>query len=125
MAKRSTIEAGTDELVIHYPAELNEHGYGLLWFASWIVDGQGTEGDWFYSGRGGESRSEAIPRDAIGVRIRRWPSEGLDAEYSDILFADGAREVQAAELDFDRKQRFSRLPADPQHAIRGIDPQPD
>jgi hypothetical protein len=43
------------------------------------------------------------------VRIRRWPNEGLEAEYADIAPIGGIREVAAGTLEFDRRQRFSRL----------------
>ena len=112
---------GSPGFTVHWPALLNEDGYGLLWFASWIADDTGTEGDWFYCGRGGESSNEAIPAEAIGVRVRRWPSEGLDAEYADVLFDEGPREVRAEQLNFGVKQPFARIPADPKSAVRGID----
>ena len=104
---------GSDELTIKWPKLLNEHGYGLLWFASWIVGEDGSEGDWFYSGRGGELQRTRIPPAAIGVRVRRWPSEGFEAEYADVLFGDGTvTEVSPEQLAFDMAQRFSRLSAD-------------
>ena len=113
---------GISGLIVHWPDLANEHGYGLMWFGSWIVDDEGAEGEWFYSGRGGESQTTTIPDEAIGVRVRRWPSEGLDAEYADVLLNDSPRELWAEQLNFDVKQPFARIPADPQHAIRGIDP---
>ena len=109
-------------LTLHWPALMNEEGFGLLWFGSWIVDDEGVEGEWFYSGRGGETQSTGIPAEAIGVRIRRWPSEGLEAEYADVLLASDPGEVWAEQLDFDTRQPFARLPADPKSAMRGIDP---
>ena len=109
-------------ITVHWPQLSNEDGYGLLWFASWIVDDEGVEGDWFYSGRGGETQTTPVPDEAIGVRVRRWPSEGIEAEYADVLLNDGARELWAEQLDFDVKQPFARIPADPKSAIRGIDP---
>lgn len=114
-------ENGNSGLVVHWPEQLNEHGYGLLWFGSWIIDNEGAEGDWFYSGRGGETQTMPVPSDAIGVRVRRWPSEGLDAEYADVLLSEGPREVWAEQLNFDIKQPFARIPADPKTAVRGID----
>ncbi len=109
-------------LTLHWPELMNEEGFGLLWFGSWIVDAaEGAEGEWFYSGRGGETQTEPIPESAIGVRIRRWPSEGLEAEYADVLLADDPGEVWPEQLDFDRKQPFARIPSDPKSAVRGID----
>ena len=83
-------------ITVHWPQLSNEDGYGLLWFASWIVDDEGVEGDWFYSGRGGETQTTPVPDEAIGVRVRRWPSEGIEAEYADVLLNDGARELWAS-----------------------------
>ena len=115
-------ENGNAAFTVHWPELENEHGYGLLWLGSWIIDDEGAEGDWFYSGRGGSTQTEAIPDDAIGVRIRRWPSEGLEAEYVDVLLSDHVTEVWAQQLNFDVKQPFARIPADPKSAVRGIDP---
>ena len=56
------------------------------------------------------------------MRIRRWPSEGLEAEYADVLLASDPGEVWAEQLNFDTRQPFARLPADPKSAMRGIDP---
>ena len=109
-------------LTLHWPALMNEEGFGLLWFGSWIVNDEGVEGEWFYSGRGGETQTTGIPTEAIGVRIRRWPSEGLEAEYADVLLASDPGEVWTEQLNFDTRQLFARLPADPKSALRGIDP---
>jgi hypothetical protein len=97
------------ELAIAWPALRNEHGGQMLWFGSWLVGDDGTEAAWFYSGRGGERGRYAVPREATGLRIRRWPNEGFDAEYADVLDVAGRPEVKPAELDFDRRQRFSLL----------------
>ena len=113
---------GRAGLTVHWPDLLNEHGYGLLWFGSWIVGDDGAEGEWFYSGRGGETRTAAIPEGAIGVRVRRWPSEGIEAEYADVLLRGGPRELWPEQLDYNVKQPFARIPADPKRAVRGIDP---
>ena len=51
-----------------------------------------------------------MPDGATGLRIRRWPNEGLDAEYADIVPLAEVREVSADALDFDAPQQFSRLP---------------
>lgn len=81
----------------------------MLWFGSWLTGGEGVEGEWFYSGRGGERASYTVPGRATGLRVRKWPNEGLDAEYADVLAFDGLGEVAPASLDFDTRQRFSRL----------------
>ena len=96
-------------MTVSWPAALNEHGRAMLWFGSWLRGDQGAEGDWFYSGRGGERAAYSIPPWATGLRIRRWPNEGFDAEYCDLLDLDGLEEVQPASLDFETPQRFSRL----------------
>ena len=110
-------------LTLHWPELANEHGAPMLWFASWLVGNEGCEGDWVYSGRGGESALAAVPADATGVRIRRWPSEGLEPEYVDVdLAATQGGELRVGGLDFDTVQRFSRLPKRPELARRGVDP---
>ena len=97
-------------ITVSLPEALNEHGRPMLWFASWLSGNDGAEGAWFYSGRGGEAPTFTVPAEATGLRIRRWPNEGLDAEYVDILALAEVTEVAAADLDFDAPQRFSRLP---------------
>ena len=98
------------EIMIEWPAEANEQGRPMRWFGSWLVGGQGGEGRWFYSGTGGGAESYVVPVEATGVRIRRWPSDGLDAEYADILNVPPAMRVSADALDFDVRQPFSLLP---------------
>lgn len=79
----------------------------MLWLGSWLVGDSGVEGSWFYSGRGGGTSEIAPPEEASGIRLRRWPSDGLTPEYIDIgLELDN---VATAELDFDRRQPHSRL----------------
>jgi hypothetical protein len=96
------------ELSIVWPAESNEHGEQMLWAGAWLVGGAGEEGAAIYSGRGGEAGRYAVPDTASGVRIRRWPNEGLEPEYADLLELNG-NEVHPEALDFDRPQPFSRL----------------
>lgn len=50
-----------------------------------------------------------IPAEATGLRIRRWPNEGLDAEYSDVLALDRLSQLFPSSLDFDATQPFSRF----------------
>ncbi len=97
------------EVEIAWPALPNEHGGRMLWFGSWLVGHEGAEAAWFYSGRGGERGCYTVPPDATGLRIRRWPNEGFDAEYADVLDLSACRELKPADLDFDRRQRFSLL----------------
>jgi len=101
-------------IVVNWPAEQNEHGRPLLWFGSWLQGHDGSEGAWFYSGHGGDRATYAIPGNAIGLRVRRWPNEGLDAEYADILQLESVGEVTPQALDFDAPQPFSHLAFDRQ-----------
>lgn len=96
-------------ITVRWPAELNEHGAPLLWFGSWLTGNAGFEGGWFYSGRGDECAEYSIPAEATGLRIRRWPNEGLDAEYSDVLALERLSELMPSSLDFDATQPFSRF----------------
>jgi hypothetical protein len=48
------------------------------WLGAWILDLDGTEGDFFYDGPGGQPTSHDAPEDAVGIRLRWWPSP--DAE---------------------------------------------
>jgi hypothetical protein len=48
-----------------------------------------------------------VPDGATGLRVRRWPNEGLDAEYADIVRLDGLAELAPDSLDFDAPQPFS------------------
>jgi len=100
------------EIDVTFPAERNEHGRPMLWFGSWLVGDAGGEAGWFYSGRGGVRNHHPIPPEATGLRIRRWPNEGFEPEYADILSLDSLRELRAGDLDFDSRQRFSLLTED-------------
>ena len=97
------------EVAIRWPVDTNEHGDRMLWAGSWLGGGDGEEGPVIYSGRGGEHGCYTIPDTATGVRIRRWPNEGLDAEYADVLDLNGTGEVRPDRLDFDAPQPYSRL----------------
>jgi hypothetical protein len=99
------------ELVIAWPVEVNEHGGRMLWAASWLVGGVGEEGEAIYSGRGGKRGRYPMPAVATGVRIRRWPNEGLEPEYVDVLDLTLVEDLRPEQLDFERPQPFSRLPA--------------
>jgi hypothetical protein len=96
------------EVQVTWPVQPSEHGRPMLWFGSWLTGDSGEEAGWFYSGRGGEAGSYEAPQHATGIRIRRWPNEGFDAEYVDILGFTDLRVVPET-LDFDQKQRYSLL----------------
>jgi hypothetical protein len=94
-------------ITVRWPKSSNEHGAPMLWFGSWLEGHDGSEGAWFYSGRGGARESYRVPDGATGLRVRRWPNEGLDAEYADIVRLDGLAELAPDSLDFDAPQPFS------------------
>lgn len=87
-------------LVIEWAAECNEEGGPTRWFGSWLVGGAGVEGGWFYAGHGGERTEHRVPDGAVGVRVRKWASEGLDPEYVDVPL-NGERPLRTRDLDFD------------------------
>lgn len=97
-------------ITVHWPRVPNEHGETMLWYGSWLVGNDGSEGPGIYSGRGGDIDTYHPPEGATGLRIRRWPNEGFDAEYADILELVPARTISADELDFDTRQRYARIP---------------
>jgi hypothetical protein len=97
------------ELAVMWPVEQNEHGERMLWAGSWLVDRDGEEGEAIYSGWGGARATYAVPATATGLRIRRWPNEGLEPEYADVLDLSGMQELRPEDLDFDAPQPFSRL----------------
>ena len=97
------------DLEIDWPDLSNEHGAPMLWFGAWLVGDQGVEGDWFHSGRGGARTEHAVPPEATGVRLRRWPNEGLAPEYADLIPVP-AGQVDTADVLFEREQPFSLLP---------------
>jgi hypothetical protein len=99
------------ELGVTWPVEQNEHGDQMLWAGAWLVGGVGEEGEAIYSGRGGERSRHPIPAGATGMRIRRWPNEGLEPEYVDVLDLTLVEDLRPEQLDFERPQPFSRLPA--------------
>lgn len=82
----------------------------MIWFGSWLVGNEGNEGGWFHSARGGAEVVVDIPAEATGIRVRRWPSDGLDAEYADVLDLEGLGSLDAGGLDFDVRQEFGFFP---------------
>lgn len=99
-------------ITVAWPELQNEHGGRLLWFGSWLVGDDGSEGAWFYTGRGGERASYTLPPEATGVRVRRWLNEGLEPEYADVSSLGTVLSLHPERLDFDVRQRFSRLPVE-------------
>ncbi len=97
------------DIAVSWPAQPNEHGRPMLWFGSWLVGSEGAEAGWFYSGRGGQRNTYPVPAGATGLRIRRWPNEGLEPEYADLLELAQAADLHPVQLDFDARQRFSLL----------------
>ncbi|MDA0352856.1 MAG: hypothetical protein O3A10_11675 [Chloroflexi bacterium] len=98
------------DVAIDWPDLLNEGDQPMLWFGAWLVGDAGVEGDWFHSGRGAASTAHRVPSGATGIRLRRWPNEGLAPEYADLIPVP-AGPVDAAEASFEREQPFSLLPA--------------
>ena len=97
------------EIAIDWPDTSNEAGSPMLWFGAWLVGSDGVEGDWFHSGRGVADTLHVIPEEATGIRLRRWPNEGLAPEYADLIPVP-ADAVNAASVAFEREQPFSLLP---------------
>lgn len=93
-------------ITVDWPAEMNEHGRPMLWFGSWLAGHEGVEGAWFYSGRGGDRQAYPVPSWATGVRIRRWPNEGFDAEYVDVGPTEWDEAIAAGALNFEVPQPF-------------------
>jgi hypothetical protein len=100
------------DISISFPYVLNEQGRPMIWFGSWLVGDDGTEGPWFHSDRGSADVRVSPPAGATGLRIRRWPNDGFDAEYADILDLSTTVDIDANELDYDSRQRFSLLAED-------------
>ncbi len=103
--------SGARELIVHWPDTLNEKGAAMLWLGAWLVGAEGVEGDWFHSDRGAGVTNHEIPSDATGIRVRRWPAEGLSPEYVDITPIESLT-IDAAALPFEREQPFSLLSFD-------------
>jgi len=45
------------------------------WMGSWVVACDGEEGEYFYEGPGGQATTHPVPPEAMGIRLRWWPSE--------------------------------------------------
>ena len=98
-------------ITVSWPDTLNEKGKPMLWLGAWLVGSDGLEGDWFHSGRGGAETNHDVPSEATGVRVRRWPAEGLAPEYADIAPIESTT-IDASTLPFEREQPFSMLSLD-------------
>jgi hypothetical protein len=81
----------------------------MIWLASWLVSSAGEEGDWFFSGPGPLESEFAVPPAALAVRLRRWPSNGLDPEYVDVPLSGEHLRVSERELNFNIAQPNSAL----------------
>ncbi|MEX0781327.1 MAG: hypothetical protein WD557_01670 [Dehalococcoidia bacterium] len=97
---------------IDWPNVDNEQGRPMLWFGSWLTGSDGSEAEWFHSARGAAAATYPVPAHATGIRVRRWPSDGLDAEYADLLDLERITDIVATDLDFDTRQQFSLLPVE-------------
>lgn len=49
------------------------------WMASWLLDTNGMEGDFFYDGPGGSEQSFDVPANAVGFRLRCWVARQRDS----------------------------------------------
>ena len=100
---------------IRWHGAMSDFGQPMPWFGSWLIGADGVEGDWFHSARGEAATEHAVPQGATGVRLRFWPSEGLDPEYVDVpLPADvEAHTIDTAALDLEQPGPHSRLPRQP------------
>lgn len=70
MVKKVTIDWGEAEKA---PEERRK------WLGAWLVSRDGEEGDYFYDGPGGTTTSHDPPAEAIGLRLRWWPSANTPA----------------------------------------------
>ena len=50
------------------------------WMASWLVSREGEEGEYFFEGQGSQQTQHDVPVEAIGFRLRWWPSENTVAQ---------------------------------------------
>jgi hypothetical protein len=76
-----TIDTGSPRSIhLELPRLINEQDEPMRLLASWLLAEH--EGAIFYSGVGGPVTAP-IPQQAIGFRLRRWPSEGIAPEFLD------------------------------------------
>ena len=96
------------DLKIIWHEQTSDFGQPMPWFGSWLIGDGSVEGDWFHSGRGAAETTHQPPHDAVGVRLRFWPSEGLDPEYIDLPLPESAL-IETITLDYDHPGPHSRL----------------
>jgi hypothetical protein len=70
MVKKVTINWGEAEKA---PEERKK------WLGAWLISREGEEGDYFYDGPGGTTTTHESPAEAIGLRLRWWPSANTPA----------------------------------------------
>lgn len=86
------------------------------WLGAWLVSQEGEEGDYFYDGPGGRQTTHCVPPEAIGFRLRWYPSENevsvnlelgpMASVVDDYLFAEQAGpELTLAVLELLPEQR--------------------
>lgn len=99
------------QLRIRWHEATSDFGLAMAWFGSWLIGADGQEGEWFHSARGAAETEHAAPPGATGVRLRFWPSEGLDPEYIDVSLPAqaSAHTIDTAVLNFNRPGPHSRL----------------
>ena len=64
-----------EQLIIDWGEADKAAGDRKRWMGSWVVARDGEEGDYFHEGPGGEVATYTVPPEAIGIRLRWWPSE--------------------------------------------------
>ena len=96
-------------LTIVWHEQTSDFGQPMPWFGSWLVGDGETEGDWFHSGRGAAQTSHETPDEAVGVRLRFWPSEGLDPGVHRSAVARIGGVIKTSALDYDHPGPYSRL----------------
>ena len=60
-----TEATATRTLAFRCPVLPNEQGGRMIWLLTWLIDDDGTEGAWFYHGRGGDERTATMLGDVI------------------------------------------------------------
>lgn len=69
-----TVASNVKELVVDWGESDKDESERRIWLAAWLVDKDGTEGDFFYDGRGGQTTTHQVPAEAVGFRLRWWPA---------------------------------------------------
>jgi hypothetical protein len=63
------------QLTIDWGEAEKQPGDRKRWMGSWVVARDGEEDEYFYEGTGGQTTTHPVPPEAIGIRLRWWPSE--------------------------------------------------